>query len=89
MKGLLGVLLIPLVASCSTAEADLPVIEQEIEAGVEDQTQQRGVQVDCPEQIDWEAGGEFHCFAEDRSGQTARITVHMENEAGEWSWVVG
>lgn len=78
-----------LLAGCSSAEADVGLIEDEIADGLVEQVNARGVTVDCPDSIAWETGGEFHCFAEDRAGRSSRVTVHMENDEGEWSWVVG
>lgn len=77
-----------LTACGGGGEADIPTIQEKIEGGIHDQLGQR-VTVDCPSQIDWEAGEEFHCFAEDGSGQSARVTVTMENDDGEWSWQMG
>jgi len=69
-------------------EVDTEAIEDGVAAGLRDELGGRYV-VDCPDSMEWETGEEFHCFAEDQDGQLARITVSMENDDGEWSWIVG
>ena len=89
MKRLLGIVLLVGLTGCGGGgEADIPYIEDMIASSYHDQTGQE-VSVDCPDQIDWETGGDFHCFAEDDAGQGVQITVSMENDAGEWTWAMG
>jgi hypothetical protein len=84
-----GVLLAALLlAGCADkAEANIPGVESEIAAGLQEKVG-GAYEVECPDHITWKAGGEFHCFATDSQGESARITVSMENAEGEWSWVV-
>lgn len=78
-----------LLAGCSGGEADIPGIERNIEHGVAKQSGYKGtVTVDCPDQIEWKVGGEFHCIGK-AGGQRFRVTVSMENEDGDVTWQVG
>lgn len=46
------------------------------------------VSVECPSTVEWDPGEEFHCFANASDGTSARVTVHMENGDGEYTWAV-
>jgi hypothetical protein len=88
MKQIIGGALVALVlTACGSDEADIPAIESEIEQGIVDQTEVE-TEVDCPDSIEWKAGGDFRCFAEAEDGSSTRVTVYMENKEGEWSWQV-
>lgn len=45
------------------------------------------VTVNCPDQIDWRVGGDFHCIGK-AGGQRFGVTVSMENDAGDITWRV-
>lgn len=64
---------------------DIAGVEQQIRDGVKDQSG-TNVTVDCPDSIDWDTGGEFHCIVEDNQGNRATATVSMENDDGEITW---
>lgn len=87
MFRMVGVALVALALAGCGSKADIPAIEDEIEQGILDQAEIE-VDVDCPDSIDWEAGGDFRCFAEASEGGATRVTVYMENDEGEWSWQV-
>lgn len=89
MKRIIGGALVALalLTGCGLEEADIPAIEDGIEDGIADQTDTEAT-VDCPDSIDWEAGGDFRCFAETEDAGTVRVTVYMENKEGEWSWQI-
>jgi hypothetical protein len=79
-----------LLAGCGSGggEADIPGIEQNIEHGVAKQSGYDGkVTVNCPDQIDWRVGGDFHCIGK-AGGQRFGVTVSMENDAGDITWRV-
>lgn len=69
----------------SQMEADIPAIEKAIRDDLADQGS--NATVDCPSSIDWEAGSEFHCVATDDQGGRYRVTVSMENDEGDVTWV--
>jgi len=83
-------LIAPLLVACGgeQSQADIPKIEHGIATGVRQQVHTR-VTVDCPDQIEWKPGSDFHCFATDGQGRSSRVTVSMENDGGDWSWELG
>lgn len=86
----LSVLLLVLLAGCSADEADIPNIEHEIKTWAQDQAPAgTRVKVDCPDTIEWRTGGDFHCIVTDRQGASLRVTVTMENDAGDVTWTAG
>ena len=76
-----------LLVGCGGTEADIPLIETQIGNGILEQTGY-DVEVDCPDTIDWKAGGSFGCFATDETGDQVRVTVYMENDEGDITWAV-
>lgn len=70
---------------------DIDHVESEIEVGLAEQLGEDAgpYSVDCPDSMEWEPGRDFHCFAEDGVGNSSRVTVTMENDDGEWSWILG
>ncbi len=77
------------LAGCGEPDrADIPGIEREIETWAAEQIGET-VTVDCPSEIEWRTGGDFRCVMEDRQGTTAKVTVYMENDAGDYTWEVG
>jgi hypothetical protein len=82
----LGVLLAALLlAGCSGQAVDTDEIEATIAKQMRDQID-GNPNVACPDGLDWQTGGEFHCIAK-VDGQTARVTVTMENDT-DWTWKV-
>lgn len=84
---LLGAAALMVLTGCGGPDPDIPAIEQEIKAGIHDQVG-TSVTVDCPDSIEWRTGGEFHCFADEKDGTRHRVTVSMENDDGDATWVV-
>jgi hypothetical protein len=74
-----------IVSGCSDDPVDVAPIESELEKGYEDQTGV-AVVVDCPDNVVWERGEEFHCVGETQDGSDrVLITVFMDTDT-EWSW---
>lgn len=89
MKWALGVVLLAALTACGQ-EADIPAIESEITTWAEDNSPEgTDIEVDCPDTIEWRTGGDFHCIVSDQNGETVRVTVTMENDDGDVTWVVG
>lgn len=88
MTGIAAGLLLPLSACNEIVggqEADIDLVESEIETGVQEQSGE-SVTADCPTSIDWEVGGTFHCVVEFVDGSRSMANVTMENDAGDITW---
>ncbi len=68
--------------------ADIPRIERHIEAELGEQIGVGSVSVECPSEIEWETGEDFRCVATSGDGSRVMVTVYMENDAGDVTWVV-
>lgn len=68
-------------------EADITMIESEIESGIRRQTDLTAT-VECPSSIDWEVGRTFNCIATASDGSRAAVEVTMENDDGDITWRV-
>jgi hypothetical protein len=65
-------------------QADVPAIEQEIEALVDDQIGKKAT-ADCPDEVDWEVGGTFLCVVEFPNNSLAlKAVVTMQTDDGEY-----
>lgn len=76
------------LSGCSQGlDVDMAEVEDSIRVDLADQLDvpANSIDVECPQSIEWRVGEEFRCFAEDDTGR-AKITVHMENEEGSFSW---
>lgn len=62
-------------------------IEADIDSQVSEQLELDpvAVRVECPPTVEWEANEEFHCLV-DADGRSLRVTVHMENADGHYTW---
>jgi hypothetical protein len=84
----MGVLLAALLlAGCSGEAADVDGIESTITRQMQRQLHGKAAKVACPDDIEWQAGSEFHCLAK-AGGRSYRVTVSMENDA-DWTWTTG
>lgn len=83
-----GVLLLLPITACG-GEADIPAIEDEIETWAREDLNARGrITADCPDSMEWRTGDDFHCILTDQTG-SVRVTVTMENDAGDVTWMLG
>jgi hypothetical protein len=78
----------------SPATADTPYIESQIHDWLlsESDLNIEGAHVDCPDNVRWRTGGEFHCVADVTGGgenTSVAITVHMETDDGEFTMTLG
>jgi len=76
------------LAGCSigTSELDIPKLEEEIGSGVLEQAG-LDVSVECPDQVDIEAGKSFECEVTPADGGAAATAeVTMEDEDGNITW---
>lgn len=84
----MGVLLAALLlASCSSQATDTDAIEATITRQMTHQLDGQTARVACPDQVEWEAGRDFHCLAK-VGKQTVRVTVTVEGDK-DWTWTTG
>lgn len=70
-------------------ERDSAPIESAIRAWTDKHTPNPApISVVCPDPVEWHVGGTFHCLIRQKQ-QTLRVTVTMENDAGDVTWVTG
>ena len=81
---LLVVCAVPALAGCGSLDMDK--IEEEIATGIEEQTDSRGVEVDCPDGVEAKDGDEFECDVTDRNGEEAKVEVVQTSDEGDIRW---
>lgn len=74
-----------LLTACGVSEVDVPVLEEDIEAGVAEQAEVE-VTADCPDQVDWATGETFQCEVEFDDGSTRAVDVKMLDDDGNVEW---
>lgn len=88
-------LLLVLVAAAAVTSAcqvsvggglDIDQIEQEIATGIEDQTGISVTSVECPQDVEAEAGNNFTCTVTAEDGSTATVDVTQEDDEGNVRW---
>lgn len=79
-----------LLGACgSSAEVDVPGIEDEIQRGIAERVDDAGeVDVTCPSSLEVEPGRTFDCIASFDDGSEAGVTGRWQNDAGEYVWRV-
>lgn len=65
---------------------DIDRIEQEIATGIEEQTGIAVTSVECPEDVEAEAGNNFTCTVTAEDGDTASVDVTQEDDEGNVRW---
>jgi hypothetical protein len=83
---LAGLAAVALAACTKTVNTD--GLEQQIAAELEAQAGVTPSSVDCPDDVEAEAGGTFTCTATADDGSTATITVTQQDDQGNLSWEV-
>jgi hypothetical protein len=82
----LGVAAVALAACTKTVNTE--GLEQQIAAELRTQTGVNPTSVECPEDVEAEAGATFTCTATADDGSTATITVTQQDDQGNLSWEV-
>ena len=67
----------------------MPAIEVEIQQWAQDNGLGSSATVDCPDSIDWSAGGTFQCLIRDGDGNPVGVTVTMGTDVGDVTWQAG
>lgn len=76
-----------LTSGCGTETLDSSQVEREIKEGIEKQSGPGTIQVECPDDIEKEAGGRFTCTAR-TPGAEAPVEVVQRNDEGNIRWEV-
>jgi Domain of unknown function (DUF4333) len=75
------------LAAC-TKTVNTDALEQQIAAELQAQAGVTPSSVDCPDDVEAEAGGTFTCTATADDGSTATITVTQQDDQGNLRWEV-
>jgi hypothetical protein len=81
-----GLTAVALTACTKTVNTDS--LEQQIAAELRTQTGVNPTSVECPEDVEAEAGATFTCTATADDGSTATITVTQQDDQGNLNWEV-
>ena len=84
----LGILVGGLLLGGCTQVLDTGKIEEEIESGIEEQTNTTVESVDCPEDRALEEGDTFECTATAPDGSSATVEVTQTDDEGNITWEV-
>ncbi len=76
-----------LTSGCGTETLDSSQVEREIKEGIEKQSGPGTIQVECPDDVEKEAGGRFTCTAR-TPGAEAPVEVVQRNDEGNIRWEV-
>jgi hypothetical protein len=87
VRGVLAVLVAVALAAC-TRTVNTDALEQQIAAELQAQANVTPSSVDCPDDVEAEAGGTFTCTATADDGSTATITVTQQDDEGNLRWEV-
>jgi hypothetical protein len=85
----LAVAALALMTGCQVSVGgglDTDAVEAEISRGIEEQTDAAVQSVDCPDDVDAEAGNSFTCSVTAEDGSTATVDVTQEDDEGNVSW---
>jgi hypothetical protein len=87
VRGVLAGLVAVALAAC-TRTVNTDALEQQIAAELQAQAGVTPSSVDCPDDVEAEAGGTFTCTATTDDGSTATITVTQQDDEGNLRWEV-
>ena len=78
------------VAACGGGDGtiDAPKREREIAADIERRTATKDVTVTCPDHVEEEKGGVFHCDLTATGGLKAKVKVTQMDDDGKIRWEV-
>lgn len=85
--GLVAITVLIIVASMTT-QIDTQGLERELEEQIEERTSTPIASVDCPDDVEVEAGGTFECTGTAESGATFTISVVQTDDQGNVRWEV-
>lgn len=85
---LVAVAALALAAAACTKTLDTDGLEGQLKSQIQDQTGTTITAVDCPADVQVEAGGTFECTAEEESGATFTVRVTQSDDQGNVEWEV-
>ena len=85
---LVAVAALALAAAACTKTLDTGGLEGQLKNQIQDQTGTTITAVDCPADVQVEAGGTFECTAEEESGATFTVRVTQSDDQGNVEWEV-
>ncbi|MGH2724858.1 MAG: DUF4333 domain-containing protein [Actinomycetota bacterium] len=68
------------------SKLDTDKIEAEVTRGIEDQTGVAVQSVDCPDDVELEAGNTFTCTVTAEDGSTGQVDVTQQDDEGNVEW---
>ncbi len=74
-----------LLVGCSQT-LDIAKAEEEIQAGIEEQTGASVTSVDCPDDVPLEEGNSFTCDVQGDDGSTGTVDVTQTDDEGTVRW---
>jgi hypothetical protein len=83
----IGVLVLILAAACSKT-LDTTELEGTLKDQLETQLDVTGLTVECPDDIEAEAGDTFECTATGTDGSAATISVTQTDDEGNLTWEI-
>jgi len=85
---LAAIAVLAIAAAACTKTLDTDGLEGELRGQIEEQIPGPISSVDCPPDVEVEAGGTFECTAEEESGATFTIQVTQSDDQGNVAWEV-
>jgi hypothetical protein len=71
-----------------TKTLDTPKLEDDVKAEIAGKLGETGLTVDCPDDVEVQAGATFECTATGQSGTTATIEVTQTDDQGHLTWKI-
>jgi len=88
VRKLAAVVVLAIAAAACTKTLDTDGLEGELKRQIEQQTDSTITSVDCPADVEVQAGESFECTAEEESGTTFTLTVTQRDDQGNVDWEV-
>jgi hypothetical protein len=91
-RGAMLLLLVVLLGACQVSVSDNKLdadkLELEVGRGIEEQTGIQVESVDCPDDVQIQAGDTFTCTVRAEDGSTAPVDVTQQDDEGNVTWEI-
>jgi hypothetical protein len=74
------------LGACGETKVDVDRLEREVAADIEEQTGTRGVEVDCPDEVEQRKGNDFECQATAPGGIRQPVEMTQPGDDGDVDW---